>query len=631
MFNIEEQLRKLPEKPGVYLMKDGKNEIIYVGKSKNLKKRVSQYFGSRKSHPPKVKAMVKVIEEFEYIITDTEVEALILEANLIKKHRPRYNILLRDDKNYPYIKVTINEKYPRVVKTRKIINDGAKYFGPYINVDAVNQTLEVLDELFPLRKCKRDLSKTYVRPCLNFHINKCLGPCTGELDNKEYMDMVDEIILYLGGKQDILIKELEKKMNNASKNLSFEKAAKYRDQINALSNLAEKQKVITNSDLDQDYISMARSEDKVCVMIFFVRNGKLLGREQHILDGTWDTSASEILHTFTVQFYSGSSFIPKEILIHGEIQEADIIESWLSQKRGSKVVIKEPIKGEKRKLLELVHRNALEYLTKFDEKIKRDREDSLRALLDLQELLCLEDIPGRIEAYDISNMYGVFSVGSMVVFENGKQMNSGYRRFKVKTIEGPNDYGSIQEVLYRRFKRGIEESQIIKEQGISLVKGKFSFLPDLVLIDGGKGHVNAAQEVLSALKLKIPIAGMVKDDKHNTKALIYNGEEIALDKRGNGFRLVAKIQDEVHRFAITYHRVLRDKSMVQSILDDVKGVGTKRKSNLLKHFGSIEKIKNASIEELSNVEGMNIKAAENVYQFFKEKNNGLTKLTKEDS
>ncbi len=619
MFNIDDQLKKLPEKPGVYLMKDIKDEIIYVGKSKNLKKRVGQYFKSRKSHPPKVKAMVKVIEEFEYIITDTEVEALILEANLIKKHKPRYNILLRDDKNYPFIKVTINERYPRLVKTRKIINDGAKYFGPYINVDAVNQTLEVLEELFPLRKCKRDLSKSYERPCLNFHIRKCLGPCTGKVDNKEYLEMVDEITLYLGGKQDMLIKELEKKMNHSSEGLNFERSAKYRDQINALSNLAEKQKVVTNSDSDQDYISMARSEDKVCVMIFFVRNGKLLGREQHILEGTRDMDPSEILHTFTVQFYSGSSFIPKEILIHGGIDEIDIIERWLSQKRGSKVSIKEPIKGEKIKLLELVHRNAVEYLTKFDDKIKRDREDSTLALTDLKELLSLKELPQRIEAYDISNMYGVFSVGSMVVFENGKQMNSGYRRFKVKTIEGPNDYGSMQEVIYRRFKRGIEEGEFIKEQGISLAMGKFSVLPDLVLVDGGKGHVSAAQDVLDALKIDIPIAGMVKDDKHNTKALTYKGQEIILDKRGSGFKLVAKIQDEVHRFAITYHRTLRDKSMVQSILDDIKGVGIKRKSRLLKHFGSIEKIRNASVEELSSIDGMNVNSAESVYEFFRRK------------
>lgn len=618
MFNIEEQLKKLPDKPGVYLMKDKKNQIIYVGKSKSLKKRVSQYFRSSYNHPPKVRAMVKSIEEFEYIITDNEVEALILEANLIKKHRPRYNVLLRDDKSYPYIKITTKEDYPRVLKTRNIINDGSRYFGPYINVDSVNQTLSVLEELFPLRKCKRDLSNKNTRPCLNFHIKRCLGPCTGRVNHKEYLEMVDEIILYLSGKQDILIKELQKKMDRASRELEFERAAKYRDQINALSSLAEKQKVISNSALDQDFISMAREDDNTCVMIFFIRDGKLIGREQHILEETSYMERGEILNTFLIQFYSGSSFVPKEIYIDEDIEDTDTIEKWLSQKRGSKVVIRKPLKGEKRKLMELVHKNALEYITKFEDKIKKEKEASESSLLEVKNILGLDKIPIRIEAYDISNIYGVFSVGSMVVFENGKELKSGYRRFKVRTIEGPNDYGSIQEILYRRFKKGIEELELIEKKGLTGY-GKFSYLPDLVLIDGGRGHVSAAEEVLDALKLQIPIAGMVKDDKHNTKSLYYNNEEIILDKRSFGFKLIAKIQDEVHRFAISYHRTLRDKSMVQSILDEIKGIGDKRKIKLLKHFGSIERIRNASLEELSKVDGMNIKVAQSVYEFFRKK------------
>jgi excinuclease ABC subunit C len=619
MFDIKEQLKKLPDKPGVYLMKDENGEIIYVGKSKSLKNRVGQYFRSQKGHPPKVKAMVKVIKEFEYIITDTEVEALILEANLIKKHKPRYNVLLRDDKSYPYIKVTLNEKYPRVLKTRRVIKDSARYFGPYINVDAVNQTLATIEELFPLRKCKRNLEQNNERPCLNYHIKKCLGPCTGKVNHDEYMEMIDQIVLFLGGKQDILIKELEGKMAKAAQELHFERAAKYRDRINALKNLAEKQKIVSTSDADQDYISMAISDDKVCIMVFFVRSGKLVGREHYILEGTEDMERSEILSTFVKQFYSSTSFIPKEILAHENMEDSEVIESWLSQKRQSKVTVKQPMRGEKKKLLELVYKNALEYLTKFEEKINRDKEYSQKVLNEIKYILGLDHLPKRIEAYDISNMYGVFSVGSMVVFENGKPQNSGYRRFKVRTIEGPNDYGSMQEVLFRRFKRGIEENQMLKEQGISFEKGKFSIFPDIVLVDGGKGHVKAAEDVLVALGLNIPVAGMVKDDKHRTKGLIYKGDEIYLEKRSYGFKLIAKIQEEVHRFAISYHKTLRDKSMVQSVLDEIPGIGKKRKKELLKHFGSIEKIRKASVKELKEVDGMNTKSAKSVYEFFRKK------------
>lgn len=619
MLNIKDQLKKLPDKPGVYLMKDEMDEIIYVGKSKSLKKRVSQYFRSSKNHDAKVIAMVKCIKEFEYIITDTEVEALILEANLIKKHKPRYNIALKDDKNYPYIKVTVKDRYPRVIKTRKIIKDNAKYFGPYISVDAVNKTLETIEELFPLRKCNRNLETNKDRPCLNYHIRKCIGPCTGEVTHQDYMEIVDQILLLLGGKHDILIDELKNRMAEASKQLDFERAAKYRDRINALNNLLERQKIISTSDADQDYISMSRSSDKTCAMIFFVRGGKLIGREQHILEGTEDIRRSEILSTFVKQFYSGTAFIPKEILIDEKIDDYILIEKWLTQKRGSKVTIKQPIRGEKRKLLEMVHTNALEYLTKFEEKINREKEYSENSLNELLELLSLEKAPRRIEAYDISNIYGVFSVGSMVVFKDGKPLNSGYRRFKIKTIEGPNDYGSMQEVLYRRFKRGIEEKQMLKEQGLSYVEGKFSFFPDLILVDGGKGQVKVVKEVLYALGVDIPVAGMVKDDKHRTKGLIFEDKDITLDKRSYVFKLIARIQDEVHRFAITYHKTIRDKSLIQSVLDEVPGIGQKRKSELLKHFGSIGKIKKASIDELKKVEGMNEKIAINVYNFFRQK------------
>lgn len=619
MFDIKEQLKKLPEKPGVYIMKDENEEIIYIGKSKSLKKRVSQYFRSQKSHLPKVQAMVRCIREFEYIITDTEVEALILEANLIKKHKPRYNIALKDDKNYPYIKVTVKEKYPRVIKTRKIIKDNARYFGPYISVDAVNKTLQTIDELFPLRKCNRNLETNKDRPCLNYHIKKCLGPCNGGITHEEYMEIVDQILLLLGGKHDILVNRLKEKMIKASEQLDFERAAKYRDSINALNNLLERQKIISTSDANQDYISMARSSDRTCVMIFFVRNGKLIGREQHILEGTEEVERREILSTFVKQFYSGSAFIPKEILMDEIVEDDELIQSWLSQKRGSKVSIKQPLKGEKKKLIEMVHKNALEYLVKFEEKINMERDYSESVLKELKELLSLDKTPKRIEAYDISNIYGVFSVGSMVVFENGKPLNSAYRRFKIRTIEGPNDYGSMQEVLFRRFKRGIEEKEILKEQGISNLEGKFSFFPDLILADGGKGQVKAVKDVLFALGINVPVAGMVKDDKHRTKGIVFEGKEMTLDKRSLVFKLIAKIQDEVHRFAITYHKTLRDKSLIQSVLDEISGIGKKRKSELLKHFGSIERIRKASIDELKVVEGMNEKIAENVYDFFRKK------------
>lgn len=617
MFDIREQLKKLPEKPGVYIMKDEKGEIIYIGKSKILKKRVSQYFRSSKSQPPKVQAMVKCINEFEYIITDTEIEALILEANLVKKHRPRYNIALKDDKNYPYIKVTVAEKYPRVIKTRKIIRDNARYFGPYINVDSVNKTLETIEELFPLRKCNRNLEINKDRPCLNYHIKKCLGPCNGGISHKEYMEIVQQVLLLLGGKHDILVSELKEKMLDASGQMDFERAAKYRDRINALNNLMERQKIISTSNVNQDYISMARNCDRSCVMIFFVRSGKLIGREQHILEGTEGMDRREILATFVKQFYSGTTFIAKEILIDEEIEDMELIERWLSQKRGNKVSIKQPLRGEKRRLLELVHKNALEYLVKFEEKINIERENIEKTLNELKELLCLPKTPKRIEAYDISNIYGVFSVGSMVVFENGKSLNSAYRRFKIKTIEGPNDYGSMQEMLFRRFRRGTEEKELLKEQGISDIEGKFSFFPDLILVDGGKGQVRAVKDVTSALGVNIPVAGMVKDDKHRTKGIIFENRELILDKRSYGFKLIAKVQDEVHRFAITYHRTLRDKSLIQSVLDEIPGVGKKRKKELLKHFGSIERIKRASVDELKEVEGMNERIAKGVYEFFR--------------
>ena len=616
MFDMNEQLKKLPDKPGVYLMKDESGGIIYVGKAISLKNRVRQYFQSLKNHPPKVRAMVANIAEFEYIITDSEVEALMLESNLIKKHRPKYNILLRDDKHYPYLKVTLGEKYPRVLKTRRVVKDGARYFGPYINVGAVNQTLEILKKFYPLRTCAKNLEKVNDRPCLNYHIHRCLGPCKGDVHHEEYMKMIQDVILFLSGKQVELIKELERRMHETAKNMDFERAAEYRDQIRSIEAIMEKQKVVVAADVDQDIIASAKEDHEVCVMVFFVRGGKLMGREHYMLDCEAEDHLGEILSSFIKQFYGGTAFVPKEILIEEEFEDQQLVEQWLSAIKGSKISIKQPLRGEKKELLDLARKNAREIFEHFRDKLIRDKEKSVGALEELSALLRLKEAPSRIEAFDISNIQGTDSVASMVVFENGKSKNSDYRRFKIKTIEGANDYGSMQEVIYRRFKKGLEEQAMMREKGIADLEGKFSKMPKLILIDGGLGHLNAVQDVLNALGIDIPLAGMVKDDRHRTRDLIYQGQEIGLGQYPNAFQLVGKIQEEAHRFAITYHKSLRGKTSVQSVLDEIPGIGEKRRIALLKHFGAIDKIRKASLEELCAVEGMNKGAALQIQQFF---------------
>ncbi|WP_069648929.1 excinuclease ABC subunit UvrC [Caloranaerobacter ferrireducens] len=617
MFNIDEELKKLPDKPGVYLMKNENGQIIYVGKAVNLKKRVRQYFQASSSKTPKVKAMVKSIVEFEYIITDNELEALILECNLIKKHKPKYNILLRDDKQYPYIKVTTNEKFPRVIKVRKIEKDKAKYFGPYTSTSAVNDTLEIIRNIYPLRSCRKNLDniKKKERPCLNYFIGRCLGPCQGNVDEKEYMEMIHEVLLFLGGKEDKLIHLIEEKMKNAAKQLDFENAAKYRDQLNSIKHILEKQKVVSSTLIDQDIIGMARGIEDVCIQVFFVRGGKLVGREHFILTDTSEMARGEILSSFVKQFYMNSSFIPKEILVEEEIQDKELINRWLSQKRGSKVQIKVPVRGEKNLLMEMVRKNAMETLENQSERIKRKIQLDRAALDELANLLGLDKIPERIEAFDISNIQGVESVGSMVVFQEGQPRKSDYRRFKIKSVSGPNDYGSMEEIIYRRFERGINEREFIKDNKVDL--GNFSIFPDLIMVDGGKGQVNAAKKVIKQFNLNITVCGLVKDDFHRTRGVIYENKEINIPKDSNCFKLITRIQDEAHRFAISYHRSLRNKKLFKSQLDSIKGIGEKRKKALLKSFGSIEKIKNASIEELKSVEGMNIKAAEAVYNYFR--------------
>ena len=617
MFNKEEELSKLPDKPGVYIMKDIKGHIIYVGKAISLKKRVRQYFQSSKNMTSKVSAMVKNIHEFEYIITDTEVEALILEANLIKKNKPKYNILLRDDKQYPYIKVTTNERFPRVLKVRNIKKDGAKYFGPYTSNGAVNDTLDIIRNLYPIRTCNLNLDKDIGkhRPCLNYHIGKCLAPCQGNVSDEDYNVMIDEILLFLNGKGDKLIKIIEDKMVKASKDLNFEDAAKYRDQINSLNHILEKQKIVSTTLIDQDIIAMARGLDESLIQVFFVRSGKIMGREHFMVSGTDNMERGEVLGSFVKQFYLGSSYVPKEILIEDEIEDSFAITKWLSEKRGSKITIKIPKRGEKNKLIDMVRRNALQTLEKHSTKIKKKIDQSKDALLELKELLNLKNVPRRIEAFDISNIQGVEPVGSMVVFENGLPKNSDYRRFKVKSVIGPNDYGSMEEVIYRRFNRGLEEKKLIKENKVDIES--FSIFPNLVMIDGGKGQVNVALRVLDNLGIDIDICGLVKDDYHRTRGIIYKGEEIKLSTNSEGFKLITRIQDEAHRFAINYHRSLRDKKAFRSILDDISGIGDKRKKSLLRELGSVDSIKKASLEELSKVEGMNKRSAEAVYNFFR--------------
>ena len=601
MFDIQEQLKKLPAEPGVYLMKDENDKIIYVGKAISLKNRVRQYFQSSKNHSSKVKSMVKNIKSFEYIITDSELEALILECNLIKKYRPKYNVLLRDDKTYPYIKVTVNEDYPRVLKVRKVLRDKAKYFGPYTNVEAVNDTLEVIRNIYPIRTCNIDIDKAIknnMRPCLNYHIKRCVGPCTGNVSKEEYNKMIEEILLFLSGKEEKLIEILKEKMNKCSMEFNFEEAAIYRDKIINLQDMMQKQKIdVSTDDVNQDVIAMAYNDEEACVQSFFIRHGKIVGREHFILEGTKDSTKEAILSSFVKQFYMKAEYIPKEIIIESEIEDQVVLEEWLSNIKGQKVFIRVPQKGDKKSLIAMVKKNAMEYLDKFSNLNKRKYEKSEGALIELSEVLGLEEVPRRIESYDISNIQGVDSIGVMVVFTNGLKDKKEYRRYKIKTVEGPNDYDSMAEILERR-----------------LQKGEF---PDLILLDGGKGQVSAVKKVFDKYGVNIPLWGMYKDDKHRTKGLICATKEIELDRTSNLYRFVASIQEEVHNYAISYHRSLRNKSLTKSTLDEIPGVREKRKKALLSHFKNMEEIKGASVEELSNVEGLNKSVAENIYNYFR--------------
>lgn len=615
--HIKEQLKTLPHLPGIYIMKDVQGEIIYVGKSKNLKNRVSSYFRGFNSHTPKVQTMVINIQEFEYIITDNEMEALILEANLIKKNLPRFNILLKDDKMYPYIVISVSEDFPRVFMTRQLPKGNYKVFGPYTSTEQVKLTLEVIQTIFPIRECSKKITDKVDRPCLNYHIGRCAGACNHMISKEDYNVYIQKIIRFLAGEKQWLINELNEQMTAAAEKLAFEEAAKLRDKVFALKALNEKQKAIQNNGKNQDYIATYNFEDRACVMLFQVRNGKIEGREAFNLANADATSSDELIASFLMQYYSGSDQIPAEIYLPDSFDNLELYSEWLTKLSGYKVSISVPIKGEKKKTIDLVAKNAKEYIMKFQDKIEKEEAFKNRSELELRELIGLPDnIPlNRIEAFDISNTSGVYSVGSMVVFEGAKKKRSDYRRYRVKTIEGANDYGSMQEVVYRRYKRGLEELKLAADTGMT--SEKYNAMPDLILIDGGKGHVNAALEILNALKLYIPVAGMVKDDFHKTEDLFYDGERRGLKDKKNAFKLVYEIQEEVHRFAIEYHKSLRSKEMTHSILDEIEGIGEKRRIELLKHFRTIDRIKEASVEELLSVTGINQKVAQSIYDYFR--------------
>lgn len=617
MFDFEYHLKNLPDKPGVYLMKNSLGEVIYVGKAKILKNRVKSYFQNSKNHSEKVRVMVKNIAEFEYIVTDSEMEALILECNLIKKYSPKYNILLKDDKFYPFIKITTKDDFPRVFVTRNFAKDGSKYFGPYTNGAAVYETINLIYKIFPLRTCKLAIKENgeAVRPCLNYHIKKCFGPCGGHIGKEEYGKMISDIIDILSGKETYVTKMLKTEMENASENLEFEKAASLRDKILAIEAIVEKQKIFKTMEGDEDFINIDQDEKDSCIQVFFSRDGKILGREHFIFENTANESIAEILEEFIASFYGGTAKVPKTIYVP-EVNEVELMEEYLTIKRGSKVWLKVPQKGQKKDMLEMVKNNAKITLEKFKDKYLKDKEINRIALQELQDLLELDEWPTRIEAYDISNIQGVDSVGTMVVFEEGRSKNSDYRRFKIKTVKGANDYDSMREILTRRFNHGLEEIKAIQDRNLKLSAGKFSNFPDLIMMDGGKGQVNIALEVLESLNINIPVCGLVKDDKHQTRGIVYNNKELIINRSSNLMQLIRRIQDEVHRFAITYHRSLRDKRTLYSILDDIPNVGEKRRRALLMKFGSVDNIKKATVEELLEVPSIDKKSAESIYIYF---------------
>ena len=617
MFDIEEELKKLPGQPGVYIMHDAKDDIIYVGKAISLKNRVRQYFQSSRNKTAKIEQMVSRIARFEYIVTDSELEALVLECNLIKEHRPRYNTMLKDDKTYPYIKVTVSEDFPRILFSRTMKKDKNKYFGPYTSSGAVKDTIDLIHKLYKIRTCSRNLPKDIGkdRPCLNYHIKQCDAPCQGYISKEEYAKSLDQALEFLNGQYGNVLSMLEKKMIEASDQMEFEKAIEYRELLSSVKKIAQKQKITSSSMEDRDIIAMAKDETDAVVQVFFVREGKLIGREHfHVAIATAE-DRQQILTSFVKQFYAGTLFVPRELWVQTELEDSPVIAQWLSARRGQKVKILVPQKGQKERLVELAEKNAALVLSQDKEKIKREELRTIGAMNQVGEWMGLSGIR-RIEAFDISNISGFESVGSMIVYEDGKPRRNDYRKFKIKWVKGANDYASMKEVLTRRFTHGLEEADQMKEKGMDLAFGSFTRFPDLIMMDGGRGQVNIALEVLEELGLAIPVCGMVKDDNHRTRGLYYKNVEIPIDKHSEGFRLITRIQDEAHRFAIEYHRSLRSKGQVRSILDDIPGIGDTRRKALMRQFKSLEAIKGASLEELSETPGMNQKAAQSVYEFF---------------
>lgn len=620
MFVIEEELKKLPDQPGVYIMHDSRDAIIYIGKAVSLRKRVHQYFQPSHDEGIKKAQMVKQIARFEYIVTDSEQEALVLECNLIKEHRPKYNTMLRDDKTYPYIRVTLGEDFPRVLFSRQQKKDKSRYFGPYTSAGAVKDTIELVNKIYQLRTCNRNLPRDTGkdRPCLNYHIHQCTAPCQGYITKEAYRERVDAVVEFLNGNYAPVLKSLEEKMNTASANLEFEKAIEYRELLNSVRQIAQKQKITHTDGEDKDIIALAADDRDAVVQVFFIRDGKLIGRDHfYVKIGTEDTKA-QILTTFIKQFYSGTPFIPREIMLPQEIEEQEVLADWLGEKRGSKVYIRVPQKGMKEKLVELAQKNAKMVLAQDREKIKREEGRTIGALKEIEQLLDMKGL-NRVEAYDISNTSGFESVGSMIVYEKGKPKRSDYRKFKLRTVSGPDDYASMYEVLTRRFTHGMREMEEMEEKDLSEEYGSFTRFPDLIMMDGGRGQVNIALKVLEELHLNIPVCGMVKDDNHRTRGLYYHNVEIPIDRGSEGFKLITRIQDEAHRFAIEYHRSLRSKEQVHSVLDDIPDIGPARRKALMKKYQSLEAIREATEEDLAQTDSMSPQAARSVYRFFREK------------
>ena len=623
MFDIAEELKKLPDQPGVYIMHDDRDAIIYVGKAVSLRKRVHQYFQPSHDEGIKKAQMVKQIARFEYIVTDSELEALVLQCNLIKEHRPKYNTMLRDDKTYPYIRVTLGEDFPRVLFSRQQKKDKSRYFGPYTSAGAVKDTIELINKLYQLRTCSRVLPRDIgkERPCLNYHIHQCAAPCQGYIDREEYRKRVDSAVEFLNGNYAPILKSLEEKMNEASEKLEFEKAVEYRELLGSVRQIAQKQKITHADGEDKDIVALASDDRDAVVQVFFIRDGKLIGRDHfYVRIGTEDTKG-QILRTFLKQFYSGTPFIPREIMLPGEIEDQEVLADWLSEKRGGRVYIRIPQKGMKEKLVELAAKNAELVLSQDREKIKREEGRTIGALKEIEKLLGMDGLQ-RIEAFDISNINGFETVGSMIVYEKGKPKRSDYRKFKLRTVTGPDDYASMYEVLTRRFTHGMQEKEDLKANGLSEEYGSFTRFPDLIMMDGGRGQVNIALKVLGELGVAIPVCGMVKDDHHRTRGLYYNNVEIPIDRTSEGFKLITRIHDEAHRFAIEYHRSLRSREQVHSVLDDIPGIGPARRKALMRRFQSLEAIRAATEEELAQTEAMNERAAEAVYAFFHGTGNG---------